>query len=231
MDHTTTDTAALLAEIDAAMEAYGASIERGLALAAEMRQPCRRRGRRHGWRQRRAERVVVSTTSARHAPQQGATPSASVLTASRTTQPSSRRSCAPLRHPMTNWKAKITRTSSRGLQVVYDSSLSPTAQISIKWNNGLGGGVGMSIEQAKELQTLLDVVLTRAREMPGQLEFKAEGLQWPAELGGFALMGPLNRRGKWRWYRRNIIVDGRLVAERIKVGSDLRPIWESLTHE
>lgn len=39
MDHTTaTDTAALLAEIDAAVEAYGASIERGLALAAEMRQ-------------------------------------------------------------------------------------------------------------------------------------------------------------------------------------------------
>jgi len=39
MDHTTdTDTAALLAEIDAAMEAYSASIDRGLALAAEMRQ-------------------------------------------------------------------------------------------------------------------------------------------------------------------------------------------------
>jgi hypothetical protein len=39
MDHTTdTDTAALLAEIDAAAAAYGASIERGLALAAEMRQ-------------------------------------------------------------------------------------------------------------------------------------------------------------------------------------------------
>ena len=39
MDHTTTtDTAAVLAEIDAALEAYGASIERGLALAAEMRQ-------------------------------------------------------------------------------------------------------------------------------------------------------------------------------------------------
>lgn len=41
MDHTTdtdTDTAALLAEIDAAVAAYSASIERGLALAAEMRQ-------------------------------------------------------------------------------------------------------------------------------------------------------------------------------------------------
>jgi hypothetical protein len=39
MDHITdTDTAALLAEIDAAAAAYGASIERGLALAAEMRQ-------------------------------------------------------------------------------------------------------------------------------------------------------------------------------------------------
>lgn len=39
MDHTTpTDTAALLAEIDAAAAAYSASITRGLALAAEMRQ-------------------------------------------------------------------------------------------------------------------------------------------------------------------------------------------------
>jgi hypothetical protein len=38
MDHTTTDTDALLAEIDAAVAAYSASIERGLALAAEMRQ-------------------------------------------------------------------------------------------------------------------------------------------------------------------------------------------------
>jgi hypothetical protein len=37
-DTTPTDTAALLAEIDAAAAAYSASIERGLALAAEMRQ-------------------------------------------------------------------------------------------------------------------------------------------------------------------------------------------------
>jgi len=33
-----TDTTALLAELDAAMAAYSASIERGLALAAEMHQ-------------------------------------------------------------------------------------------------------------------------------------------------------------------------------------------------
>jgi len=39
MEHNTaTDTAALLAEIDTAMAAYTASIDRGLALAAEMRQ-------------------------------------------------------------------------------------------------------------------------------------------------------------------------------------------------
>ena len=40
MDTTTTDadTQALLAEIDAALVAYGASIDRGLALAAEMHQ-------------------------------------------------------------------------------------------------------------------------------------------------------------------------------------------------
>jgi hypothetical protein len=39
MEHNTaTDTAALLAEIDTAMAAYTASIDRGLALAAEMYQ-------------------------------------------------------------------------------------------------------------------------------------------------------------------------------------------------
>ncbi len=37
-DTTATDTTALLAEIDAAAAAYSASIEAGLALAAEMRQ-------------------------------------------------------------------------------------------------------------------------------------------------------------------------------------------------
>ncbi len=38
MEHATdTDTAALLAEIDAAAAAYAASIDRGLELAAEMR--------------------------------------------------------------------------------------------------------------------------------------------------------------------------------------------------
>jgi hypothetical protein len=38
MEHATPhDTAALLAEIDAAAAAYAASIDRGLALAAEMR--------------------------------------------------------------------------------------------------------------------------------------------------------------------------------------------------
>ena len=37
-DTTATDTTALLAEIDAAAAAYSASIDRGLALAAEMRQ-------------------------------------------------------------------------------------------------------------------------------------------------------------------------------------------------
>lgn len=39
MEHTTpTDITALLAEIDAAAAAYSASIDRGLALAGEMRQ-------------------------------------------------------------------------------------------------------------------------------------------------------------------------------------------------
>ena len=72
---------------------------------------------------------------------------------------------------------------------------------------------------------------TALQAMTERLTFRIEGMQWPATLGDFALMGPINRRGAWRWYRRNVIIDGRLVAERIKVGSDLQPIWESLIRE
>ena len=44
---------------------------------------------------------------------------------------------------------RITRTSTRGLQVVYDSQLSATCQLGISWDSGLFGGVGMSIQQAE----------------------------------------------------------------------------------
>jgi hypothetical protein len=63
---------------------------------------------------------------------------------------------------MANWNSSITRSNAKGLQVTYESALSPSAQISIRWNNGLGGGVGMSIKQAKELQGLLDDALSQA---------------------------------------------------------------------
>ena len=59
-------------------------------------------------------------------------------------------------------RTRITRTSTEGLQVVYDSQLSATGQLGISWNNGLSGGVGMSIQQAEELQDLLREVLRLA---------------------------------------------------------------------
>ena len=56
----------------------------------------------------------------------------------------------------------IIRTSTKGLQVVYNNQLSATAQLSISWNNGLGGGVALSIQQAEELQGLLSEVMRLA---------------------------------------------------------------------
>ena len=59
-------------------------------------------------------------------------------------------------------RTRITRTSTRGLQVVYNSQLSVTSQLTIEWDNGPFGGVGMSIQQAEELQDLLSEVLRLA---------------------------------------------------------------------
>jgi hypothetical protein len=59
---------------------------------------------------------------------------------------------------MKDIRVSIEQMSESGLQVLYDSGLSASAQISIRWK-GQHGGVGMSIEQARELQQLLDQVL------------------------------------------------------------------------
>ena len=59
-------------------------------------------------------------------------------------------------------RTRITRTSTEGLQVVYDSQLSVTWRLRIGWDNGSFGGVGMSIQQAEELQDLLSEVLRLA---------------------------------------------------------------------
>jgi hypothetical protein len=65
---------------------------------------------------------------------------------------------------------RITRTSTKGLHIVYDSQLSAIAQLNISWNNGLGGGVAMSIQQAEELQFLLSEVLRLASPALAQPE-------------------------------------------------------------
>jgi hypothetical protein len=53
------------------------------------------------------------------------------------------------------------------------------------------------------------------------------GRYWPATLGLFTLMGPVNRLGAWRWYQRSIVIDGRQITERVKIDSQLQPIWPS----
>jgi hypothetical protein len=41
-------------------------------------------------------------------------------------------------------------------------------------------------------------------------------------------MGPSNRLGAWRWYKRIILINGYPTEEQIKMDSQLQPIWESL---
>ena len=58
--------------------------------------------------------------------------------------------------------------------------------------------------------------------------YTVPGRYWPATLGAFTLMGPANRLGAWRWYQRSIVIDGRQITERVKIDSQLQPIWDSL---
>ena len=58
--------------------------------------------------------------------------------------------------------------------------------------------------------------------------YRVPGLCWPATLGPFTLMGSANRLGAWRWYQRSIVIDGRQITERVKINSQLQPIWDSL---
>lgn len=51
---------------------------------------------------------------------------------------------------------------------------------------------------------------------------------WPQAIGDWSLMGPSNRLGAWRWYKRIILINGYPTEEQIKMDSQLQPIWESL---
>ena len=57
---------------------------------------------------------------------------------------------------------------------------------------------------------------------------KITGLAWPQTLGDWNLMGPPNRLGAWRWYRRTVLINHHPVEEQIKMDSLLQPVWESL---
>jgi len=58
--------------------------------------------------------------------------------------------------------------------------------------------------------------------------YTVSGLDWPATLGDFSLMGPVNCFGAWRWYQRSVVIDDQQVIERVKIDSQLQPIWDSL---
>jgi hypothetical protein len=64
---------------------------------------------------------------------------------------------------------------------------------------------------------------------------KITGLAWPQTLGDWNLMGPPNRLGAWRWYRRTVYQDGHPakqggypIEQEVKMDSQLQPMWESL---
>jgi hypothetical protein len=53
---------------------------------------------------------------------------------------------------------------------------------------------------------------------PMELTITVQGLDWPATLGDFTLVGPSNKQGAWRWYERHRYD----VIERIKVNHQLQ---------
>jgi hypothetical protein len=57
--------------------------------------------------------------------------------------------------------------------------------------------------------------------------YTVPGRYWPATLGLFTLIGPVNSLGAWRWYQRSIVIDGRQITERVKIDFELQPIWDS----
>lgn len=48
---------------------------------------------------------------------------------------------------------------------------------------------------------------------------KVQGLNWPATLGDFTLVGPVDNQGAWRWYERQH--NG--TTERVRVDHQLQP--------
>lgn len=61
------------------------------------------------------------------------------------------------------------------------------------------------------------------------LSVQVQGLQWPARLPGYDLLGPVNDRGKFRWYCKTYYYVGESGMEKlgfkcIKVGNQLQVI-------
>lgn len=61
------------------------------------------------------------------------------------------------------------------------------------------------------------------------LSVQVQALQWPARLPGYDLLGPVNNRGKFRWYCKTYYYVGesgmgKLGFKCIKVGSRLQVI-------
>ena len=57
---------------------------------------------------------------------------------------------------------------------------------------------------------------------------KIAGFAWPQTIGDWNLMGPSNRLGAWRWYKRIVLINDHPIEEQIKMDSQLQPVWESL---
>ena len=56
---------------------------------------------------------------------------------------------------------------------------------------------------------------------PKPLIVTVKGLNWPATLGDFTLVGPADNQGAWRWYERHHR-DG--TTERVRVDHQLQPL-------
>ena len=93
----------------------------------------------------------------------------------------------------------------------------------------------LQVVDAEDVATWMNEQMSTGTPSALSATSKITGLAWPQTLGDWNLMGPPNRLGAWRWYRRTVYQDGHPakhggypIEQEVKMDSQLQPMWGSL---
>jgi hypothetical protein len=93
----------------------------------------------------------------------------------------------------------------------------------------------LQVVDAEDVATWMNEQMSTGTPSALSATSKITGLAWPQTLGDWNLMGPPNRLGAWRWYRRTVYQDGHPakhggypIRQEVKMDSQLQPMWGSL---